>query len=244
MASTYIQVRADEVDKKLAVEILDELGTTLSAGVNMMLKQIILTRSIPFKTDLEGMQNPPEVASTLELLAARDTENRAFKIRLEELEKSLEKSRSRVEVKIARGLAQNSPARVIRSEVFEKEQGLSDEFTSVDETALHAVLYRDGEALACGRAYLEDKQAARYRLSRFAVRKPHRRQGLGSIVLESLEKASIELGAKEFVLDAQQQAIAFYVTHGYHPITQPFDIAGHPHVILQKTAGSLRSQHV
>jgi len=239
MAGTYIQVRTDEMDKKRAVEILDELGTTMSAVVNMMLKQIILTRSIPFKTDLEGMQNPPEVAPTSELLVARDTEDRAPKIRREEREKPRAKSRFCIEVKIARGLAQNSPARVIRSEVFEKEQGLSDEFTSVDETALHAVLYRDGEALACGRAYLEDKQAARYRLGRFAVRKPHRRQGLGSIVLDSMEKASIKLGAKEFVLDAQQQAVAFYETHGYHPITQPFDIAGHPHVSLQKTVGSL-----
>jgi addiction module RelB/DinJ family antitoxin len=44
MAGTYIQVRTDEMDKKRAVEILDELGTTMSAVVNMMLKQIILTR--------------------------------------------------------------------------------------------------------------------------------------------------------------------------------------------------------
>ena len=49
MAKTYIQVRAEEADKEKASEILDELGTNLSAVVNMLLKQIIMTKSIPFE---------------------------------------------------------------------------------------------------------------------------------------------------------------------------------------------------
>lgn len=50
--STVIQVRAAEEDKKRASEILEQLGTNLSAVVNMLLKQIILTESIPFEIKL------------------------------------------------------------------------------------------------------------------------------------------------------------------------------------------------
>ena len=54
MAKTHIQVRADEKDKQMASEILDELGTNLSAVFNMLLKQIIITKSIPFEVKLNN----------------------------------------------------------------------------------------------------------------------------------------------------------------------------------------------
>lgn len=49
MANTsLIQVRTLAEDKEKASEILEKLGTNLSAVVNMMIKQIIITESIPF----------------------------------------------------------------------------------------------------------------------------------------------------------------------------------------------------
>ena len=54
MAKSYIQVRADENDKEMASEILDKLGTNLSAVINMLLKQIIMTKSIPFAVKLNN----------------------------------------------------------------------------------------------------------------------------------------------------------------------------------------------
>ena len=54
MSKKYIQVRAEENDKELASEILEKLGTNLSAVVNMLLKQIIMTKSIPFEVKLNG----------------------------------------------------------------------------------------------------------------------------------------------------------------------------------------------
>lgn len=53
MSNALIQVRTSEEDKDLAANILAELGTNTSAVVNMLLKQIILTRSIPFEIKLE-----------------------------------------------------------------------------------------------------------------------------------------------------------------------------------------------
>jgi addiction module RelB/DinJ family antitoxin len=49
MADSYIQVRTNEADKEQAGAILEELGTNLSTVINMLLKQIIITKSIPFE---------------------------------------------------------------------------------------------------------------------------------------------------------------------------------------------------
>lgn len=49
MEKTFLQVRTDTKDKEQASIILEELGTNLSSVVNMLLKQIILTKSIPFE---------------------------------------------------------------------------------------------------------------------------------------------------------------------------------------------------
>ena len=48
MEKTFLQVRTNPSDKEQASAILEELGTNLSAVVNMLLKQIILTKGIPF----------------------------------------------------------------------------------------------------------------------------------------------------------------------------------------------------
>ena len=49
MANSFLQVRVDENDKERASQILEHLGTNLSTVVNMLIKQIILTESIPFE---------------------------------------------------------------------------------------------------------------------------------------------------------------------------------------------------
>ncbi|MCM1183610.1 MAG: type II toxin-antitoxin system RelB/DinJ family antitoxin [Roseburia sp.] len=50
MANTsLLQVRTSTEDKEKASEILEKLGTNLSAVVNMMIKQIIITEGIPFE---------------------------------------------------------------------------------------------------------------------------------------------------------------------------------------------------
>lgn len=71
--STLIQVRASDADKKQAAAILESLGTNISSVVNMLLKQIILTESIPFEVTLKhekkytNEQVVREVAATMML---------------------------------------------------------------------------------------------------------------------------------------------------------------------------------
>lgn len=49
---SLLQVRTSSEDKEKASEIFEKLGTNLSAVVNMMIKQTILTESIPFKVKI------------------------------------------------------------------------------------------------------------------------------------------------------------------------------------------------
>lgn len=53
MANTsLLQVRTSVEDKEKASAILEKLGTNLSAVVNMLIKQIIITEGIPFEVKL------------------------------------------------------------------------------------------------------------------------------------------------------------------------------------------------
>lgn len=53
MASTsLLQVRTSAEDKEKASAILEKLGTNLSAVVNMLIKQIIITEGIPFEVKM------------------------------------------------------------------------------------------------------------------------------------------------------------------------------------------------
>ena len=71
MSSSYIQVRTNQSDKEQASEILEKLGTNLSAVVNMLLKQIIMTNGIPFEIKMNkpySMQDEiAEVNATLSI---------------------------------------------------------------------------------------------------------------------------------------------------------------------------------
>ena len=65
MANTFIQFRIDENDKKQATEILDSLGTNLSAVLNMTIKQIILQKRIPFDVALPEDHAVESVAASM-----------------------------------------------------------------------------------------------------------------------------------------------------------------------------------
>ena len=53
MANTsLLQVRTSAEDKEKASVILEKLGTNLSAVVNMLIKQIIITEGIPFEVKM------------------------------------------------------------------------------------------------------------------------------------------------------------------------------------------------
>ena len=73
MGRTFLQVRTDESDKEQASTILEGLGTNISSVVNMLLKQIILTKSIPFEVKMPQTYTNDEKLS--EIQATMSMEN-------------------------------------------------------------------------------------------------------------------------------------------------------------------------
>ena len=71
MEKTFLQVRTNASDKEQASAILEELGTNLSAVVNMLLKQIILTKGIPFDVKMPQAytadEKVEEIRATMEM---------------------------------------------------------------------------------------------------------------------------------------------------------------------------------
>ncbi|MFT4106608.1 MAG: type II toxin-antitoxin system RelB/DinJ family antitoxin [Lacrimispora sp.] len=61
-----LQVRTDEKVKEQASAILEELGTNLSSVVNMLLKQIVLTKSIPFEIKLPQVYTAEEMIGEIQ----------------------------------------------------------------------------------------------------------------------------------------------------------------------------------
>lgn len=72
MANTYLQVRTNEADKEQAGAILEELGTNLSTVINMLLKQIIMTKSIPFEIKLSQPYTRAEMMSEVKATMAME----------------------------------------------------------------------------------------------------------------------------------------------------------------------------
>ena len=66
MANAFLQVRVNEEDKEKASAILEDLGTNLSAVVNMLIKQIIITESIPFDIKKKASFTPAAYAAARE----------------------------------------------------------------------------------------------------------------------------------------------------------------------------------
>jgi addiction module RelB/DinJ family antitoxin len=66
MANSYIQVRTNEADKEQAGAILEELGTNFSTVINLLLKQIIITKSIPFEIKLNHSYTKAEMISEVQ----------------------------------------------------------------------------------------------------------------------------------------------------------------------------------
>jgi predicted GNAT family N-acyltransferase len=103
-------------------------------------------------------------------------------------------------------------AKVIREEVFMKEQGFEDEFDDLDAISYHAVLYENGQPIGTARTFLQDDI---YVIGRVAVIKEKRKQHLGKEIMLTIEEKIKELHGTKIMLSAQTRARGFYETLGY-----------------------------
>ena len=61
-----------------------------------------------------------------------------------------------------------------------------------------------------------------------------RRQGIGGHVLAFLEAEALSRGIQRITLHAQEYVKAFYASHGYQEVGEPFLEAGIPHITMVK----------
>lgn len=124
-------------------------------------------------------------------------------------------------------------AKNIRITVFVDEQGFSNELDEIDNTAVHALLYKDSKAVATARMYPKDNGKAFY-LGRIAVLKEFRGLNLGYEIVDAMLKKAKALGAEKCEISAQCQAMGFYNKLGFKEEGETYLDEHCPHIHMEK----------
>lgn len=135
------------------------------------------------------------------------------------------KSSAKISVGPADWPADREILRALRAEVFIREQSVPAdmEWDEFDPQSRHVVAMADGVPIGTGRL-LPDGH-----IGRMAVLREWRGRGAGSALLTSLMDIARTLGMQRVLLNAQVQALPFYLHHGFQAQGEEFLDAGIPH---------------
>ncbi len=124
-----------------------------------------------------------------------------------------------------------SHLRDIRTKVFIEEQNVPEdlEWEDADLNAVHLLVKTAGQYVATARL-LNTGQ-----IGRMAVLKPYRLSGLGTTMLAKLLSIAEEKNMQRVTLNAQVDAMAFYIKQGFKVESDVFDDAGIPHRKMSKS---------
>lgn len=125
-------------------------------------------------------------------------------------------------------------AKLIREEVFMREQGFSEEFDETDAKAVHILLFFGQKAIGTCRYF---QRGDLWFIGRVAVLHEFRGKGCGKMLLQAAEREIVNRGGNCCCLHAQCRAMDFYARCGYSPCGQPFEEEGCPHILMQKLLG-------
>jgi len=126
-------------------------------------------------------------------------------------------------------------ARLVRTDVFIKEQGIpeAEEWDDLDALCSHVVAYNSqGEPIATAR--LLPSQHGIAKIGRMAVLPTWRGQGIGALMLQRLVQTAHERGDQEAVLHAQSQAQGFYAAQGFEARGEVFKEVDIDHLLMVK----------
>jgi N-acetylglutamate synthase-like GNAT family acetyltransferase len=91
----------------------------------------------------------------------------------------------------------------------------------------------DGIPIGVGRAHFISKEEAQIRS--ISVEEVWAGKGIGTIILEELEKIVIAKGAKRIIIHARDNAIEFYKKNGYQIIEPSYTLFGEiEHTLMEK----------
>ncbi|EPQ5229894.1 GNAT family N-acetyltransferase [Providencia huaxiensis] len=120
----------------------------------------------------------------------------------------------------------------LRQQVFTQEQGFPADIDidEYDESALHVVLYLNGQPTAVLRCVLLDDNLIK--VGRVAVQKTHRGKGIGRELMTFVEQYGRSHHYSKITLSAQHTAINFYHTLGYQIEGEMYDEEGMDHIYM------------
>jgi predicted GNAT family N-acyltransferase len=124
----------------------------------------------------------------------------------------------------------------LRRDVFETEQNIPRPLDrdAFDYSADHVVAFdARGRCVGTGRVVRVDSRTAQ--IGRMAVSKDQRKQGIGAMVLEALERMASMRGISDLTVNSQLPAESFYKNRGFARISDVFLDQGVPHVVMKKT---------
>ena len=140
----------------------------------------------------------------------------------------------KIKILIEKGIDKLPQCRLVREEVFIKEQKFEKEFDDIDAYAYHELIYTDDKPVAVCRFFTDDKTEKIYHLGRVCVLKEYRGKSLGKALLENTEMFLKLKGAEEIHLSAQVRAKDFYVKLGYTEYGEEFLDEYCPHINMKK----------
>ena len=120
--------------------------------------------------------------------------------------------------------------RVLREQWTKSRESGRDEH---EQNAFHLAAWDGSKLVGTGRLHFNTPDEAQVRC--MAVEEAYRSTGVGSLILETLERRAREQGAKFVMLNAREGAVPFYRKHGYQQMDQTntlFDLI--PHWRMQK----------
>ena len=104
---------------------------------------------------------------------------------------------------------------------------------NLEEASIHLMgVTSEGKVLACGRLHLNTSYEAQIRY--MGVSEDLRRSGIGSKMIEKLEEEAINQGANQIMLNARENAVAFYKSLGYFEVGPYKSDIQIPHIRMEK----------
>ncbi len=139
-----------------------------------------------------------------------------------------------VTVKLVENAAEMEAAKAIRIRVFVHEQSvpIEEEMDDADAEAVHALALLGTLPVGTGR--LLTLPSGEAQIGRMAVDVPHRRAGVGALIMDCLEQEARRLGLTEAILHAQTYVRTFYSRQGYREEGEVFMEAGIEHISMRK----------
>ena len=125
---------------------------------------------------------------------------------------------------------------LFRWEVLRKPLGMTKESLSdsIEDKSFHLMgIDAEKNVIASGRVHFNSENEAQIRY--MAVDDRFKRRGIGSEIVDRLERYATSKGAEIMVLNAREEAISFYTSLGYEELYPYHSDTGIPHKTMRKS---------